>query len=164
MTVGEIVERVNAEGMPVVEVTGGEPLNQPETVDLLAALCDTGRRVLLETNGSLPVESVPAGVTIVMDVKTPGSGESKANRWENVGALKPGDEIKVVVCSREDYEWAVASLNARGVFGRIRVSLSPAAGLVAPTDLASWMVEDRLDARFQLQLHRILWPDADRGV
>lgn len=164
MSVGEILEKVRAEGMPVVEVTGGEPLHQDGAASLLAALCETGKRVLLETNGSLPIEGLHPGVTVIMDVKTPDSGESHANRWENLASLKPLDEIKAVICSRGDYEWVVANLTARGVFGRVRVSFSPAAGLAAPTDLAAWMLADRLDARFQLQLHRILWPDSDRGV
>lgn len=164
MSGAEIMARVMAEGMPVVEVTGGEPLHQPGTASLLAALCETGKRVLLETNGSLPIEELHPGVTIIMDVKTPDSGEASANRWENIASLKPLDEIKIVICSRGDYEWTVANLKAREVFGRVRVSFSPAAGLVTPTDLAAWMLADRLDARFQFQLHRILWPNTDRGV
>lgn len=164
MSIQDIVGRVVVEGMPVVELTGGEPLSQTGALELLKALVETGKRVLLETNGSLPVEGVPAKVTVVMDIKTPASGMAGFNRWENIAALKPEDEIKVVICGREDYEWAVSSLGNRNVFGRLRVSLSPAAGLVEPSDLAAWMMGDRLDARFQLQLHRILWPNLDRGV
>lgn len=164
MTVEAIVERVAALGMPVVEVTGGEPLYQSGATELLAALLNLGGRVLLETNGSLPLDRVPEGVSIVMDLKSPSSGMAEANLWENLKRLGPGDEIKVVLCSRADYEWAVSELRSRNVFGNLRVSLSPAAGQLPPEDLAAWMVADRLDARFQLQLHRIIWPRIDRGV
>lgn len=164
MSVEKIVERVRAEGLPLAEVTGGEPLAQEGTVELLHAMLASGLRVLLETNGSLALDSVPEGVSIVMDIKTPGSGMDGAMRWENIERLGPNDEIKVVVCGRGDYDWATAEFKKRGIFGRIRVSFSPCAGLVEPAALAAWMMEDKLDARFQLQLHRIIWPNVDRGV
>ncbi len=164
MTVAAVVTAVEREGLPTVEVTGGEPLHQEGAPALLRALVATGRRVLLETNGSLPLDPVPRGVCIVMDLKTPGSGMAAANRWENLAALKPTDEVKVVCRNRADYEWARDTLQRRGLVGRVRISLSPVWGEVEPAALARWMLEDRLDARLQLQLHRILWPAADRGV
>lgn len=164
MTIEEIVWRVRSEGLPLAEVTGGEPLAQEGTIDLLGALLASGTRVLLETNGSFPLDRVPQGVLIVMDIKTPGSGMDGSMRWENIERLGQNDEIKVVVCGRGDYDWAAAELKKRGVFGKIRVSFSPCAGLVEPAALAAWMLEDKLDARFQLQLHRIIWPNVDRGV
>ncbi len=161
---GEVLRAVAREGQGTVEVTGGEPLAQPGTPALLEALLETGRRVLLETNGSLPLDPVPRGVHIVMDVKTPGSGMAHRNRWENLGRLGPRDELKVVCRDRADYAWAVEELGRRNVFGRIRVSFSPVWGALDPADLAAWLLADRLDARLQVQLHRILWPHRDRGV
>lgn len=164
MAVGEIVDRVRLMGLPVVEVTGGEPLFQAHTPLLLTELLKLNSRVLLETNGSLPLDTVPEGVSIIMDLKAPGSGMAGKNRWENLSRLGAGDEIKIVVSDRDDYLWAVGELKARGVFGRVKVNFSPVAGTLEPATLAGWMVEDRLDARFQLQLHRIIWPGSDRGV
>lgn len=164
MTLSEIVAAVEREGLATAEVTGGEPLHQPGTPELLQALLATGRRVLLETNGSLPLEPVPDGVCVVMDLKAPGSGMAAFNRWENLAELAPTDEIKVVCRDRRDYEWARGALRDRALLGRVRASLSPVWGELDPAELARWMLEDRLDARLQLQLHRILWPAADRGV
>ncbi len=164
MGVEEVLRAVDREGQGTVEVTGGEPLCQPAAPALLEALLETGRRVLLETNGSLPLEPVPAGVHIVMDLKTPGSGMAERNRWENLERLGPGDELKVVCADRADYDWAVAELARRNLWGRVRVSLSPVWGRLDPAELARWMLADRLDARLQVQLHRILWPGRDQGV
>lgn len=164
MPLAAVVAAVEHEGLATVEVTGGEPLHQVGTPELLRALVATGRRVLLETNGSLPLEEVPPEVCVVMDLKAPGSGMVAHNRWENLAALKPTDEVKVVCRGRGDYEWARDALRSRGVLGRVRASLSPVWGEVEPAELARWMLEDRLDARLQLQLHRILWPAVERGV
>lgn len=164
LSVGEVVDRVKGYGLPVSEVTGGEPLFQENTPELLEGLLKVSKRVLLETNGSLDLSSVPRGVVKIMDVKTPGSGMEGANLWENLLLLTPLDEVKAVLTSRADYEWTVKNLKERDVFGRLKVSLSPAAGSLRPADLAEWMVADRLDARFQLQLHRLIWPEVERGV
>ncbi|MHB8767304.1 MAG: 7-carboxy-7-deazaguanine synthase QueE [Deferrisomatales bacterium] len=163
-SVAEVLAAVAEAGLPTVEVTGGEPLAQPGTPELLRALAGTDRRVLLETNGSLALDGVPPGVCVIMDLKAPGSGMADRNRWENLELLKAGDEIKVVCRDRADYRWAVEAVRTRGLEGRLRLNLSPVWGEVDPAELARWMIEDRLDARLQVQLHRILWPDADRGV
>lgn len=164
MDAAAIVADVKARGLPMVELTGGEPLLQEGTADLLWRLAGAGLRTLLETNGSLPVESVPPRVHVVMDLKAPGSGMAEWNRWQNLAALKSTDEVKIVLRDRSDYEWARQTLDERGVLGRLRVSLSPVSGELEPRALAEWMVEDRLDARLQLQLHRLLWPGTERGV
>jgi len=164
MSLAAVVRAVEQEGLATVEVTGGEPLLQAGAPELLRALAATGRRVLLETNGSLPLDAVPPEVWVVMDLKAPGSGMAAFNRWENLSALKPTDEVKVVCRDRPDYEWARDTLRHRGLLGRTRASLSPVWGEVDPAELARWMLEDRLDARLQLQLHRILWPAVERGV
>lgn len=164
MEVAAVVAAVEGAGLATVEVTGGEPLHQPETADLLEALARTGRRVLLETNGSLPLEGVPPGVCVVMDLKAPGSGMAEHNRWENLAALKGTDEIKVVCRDRADYDWARDALREHDLLARVRVSLSPVWGELPPAELARWILDDRLDVRLQLQLHRVLWPGTDRGV
>lgn len=164
LEVAAVVSAVRDAGLAMVEVTGGEPLCQPAAPDLLGALCREGFRVLLETNGSLPLEPVPPAVCVVMDLKTPGSGMADRNRWENLALLKAADEVKLVLTDRADYDWARNVLSERALLGRHRVSLSPVSGKLDPADLAAWMVEDRLDARLQIQLHRILWPERDRGV
>jgi len=163
-TIDAIVEAARAKGLPMVEVTGGEPLTQPAAGELLWRLAGAGFRVLLETNGSLPLDGVPPRVHIVMDLKAPGSGMVDRNRWENLELLKSTDEVKVVLRDRADYEWAREAWQERLAPRRIRTSLSPVWGDLPPAELAAWMVEDRLDVRFQLQLHRVLWPGAERGV
>ena len=164
LSVADAAQAVAEQGLATVEVTGGEPLQQPGCGELLQALAGTGRRVLLETNGSLPLDSVPPEVVIIMDLKAPGSGMAAFNLWGNLTRLRSSDEVKIVCRDREDYVWARETLRARGILGRVRVSVSPVWGELAPADLARWLLEDRLDVRLQLQLHRILWPDTDRGV
>ncbi len=160
----DVLAAVDREGQATVEVTGGEPLAQPGAPALLQALVDRGHRVLLETNGSLPLDAVPEAVRIVMDLKAPGSGMADHNRWDNLHRLGARDEVKVVCRDRADYRWARDTLGERGLLGRVRVSLSPVAGRLDPAELARWLLEDRLDVRLQVQLHRVLWPDRHRGV
>lgn len=138
-------------------VTGGEPLAQKECLALLVALCDAGYDVSLETSGALDIAGVDPRVSRIMDLKAPDSGECARNRWENLDCLTPRDEIKIVVASRADYEWARDQIRARQLDQRCPVLLSPAQGLVEPRALAEWILEDGLNVRFQLQLHKILW-------
>ncbi len=163
MAAEAIARQVAREGLATVEVTGGEPLLQPGTIPLLEEL-SRSRRVLLETNGSLPLEGLPPKVCVVMDLKTPGSGMADSNRWENLALLKPTDEVKVVCADRSDYEWAREMLAEHDLPRRTRVSLSAVWGALDPAELARWLLADRLDVRLQVQLHRILWPRAERGV
>ena len=138
-------------------VTGGEPLSQKECLPLLTALCDAGYDVSLETSGALDVADVDPRVSRIMDLKAPDSGESAKNLWSNLEALKQGDEIKIVIASRGDYEWARQVLRERQINRLCPVLLSPAGGLIEPQSLADWILEDGLDVRFQLQLHKRLW-------
>ncbi len=138
-------------------VTGGEPLAQKECLALLTALCDAGYDVSLETSGALDIAGVDPRVSRIMDLKAPDSGECARNRWENLDCLTPRDEIKIVVASRADYEWARDQIRARQLDRLCPVLLSPAQGLVEPRALAEWILEDGLNVRFQLQLHKILW-------
>ena len=138
-------------------VTGGEPLAQKECLPLLTALCDGGYDVSLETSGALDIALVDPRVSRIMDLKAPDSGECARNRWENLGSLNARDEIKIIVASRADYEWAREQLRERRLDARCPVLLSPAQGLLEPVQLAEWILADGLNVRFQMQLHKLLW-------
>ena len=140
-------------------VTGGEPLAQPNCVILLSRLCDEGFEVSLETSGAMDVSKVDTRVSRVVDVKTPGSREEARNRVENFALLTSHDQLKFVICSREDYDWSKAYLREHELPGRCQILFSPSYTQVPPRDLAEWILADRLPVRFQLQLHKILWGD-----
>ena len=163
-TLAEILDAVAACGCPLVEVTGGEPLLQPDALPLLAALADAGYEVLLETGGGLDITPVDRRVRRILDVKCPGSGEAEHNRWDNLSDLRPTDELKFVIADREDYEWARASVRERDLAERVPVLFSAVHGRLDPGALAGWVLEDRLPVRVQLQMHKILWPGVERGV
>jgi len=162
LTMQEILAWVAAQSPRLVAVTGGEPLLQPAVIPLLRELVGMGLRVLLETNGSLSVAPVPDGVTIIMDVKCPASGMHDRFDPDNLHRLRPGDEIKFVLCDRQDYLWAREFMQTHHLAGR-EVLLSPVADRLPPALLADWILADGLPCRLQLQLHKILWPDAIRG-
>lgn len=156
-TISDIAQHLKQYKTRYVTVTGGEPLAQPNCIPLLAQLCDQGYEVSLETSGALDVALVDARVIKVMDIKTPGSGEESKNKWENIAHLQSSDQVKFVLCSRADYDWAKAVLTRYSLSSRCEVLFSPAFGLVSPTELAEWLLQDQLAVRFQLQLHKILW-------
>jgi 7-carboxy-7-deazaguanine synthase len=160
----EVVARALELGDDLVELTGGEPLLQPEAYPLMTRLADAGKTVLLETSGAVDIAAVDPRVRIILDIKTPGSGEPAANIWTNLDRLKPIDEVKAVVCDRDDFDWAAAIVRDRHLTGRCPVLFSAAFGSVNPTELASWILESRLPVRLQLQQHKILWDPAARGV
>ncbi len=155
----EVLDEVAAHACPLVEVTGGEPLLQPGALPLLAALCDRGHEVLLETGGGLDISGVDPRVRRIVDVKCPGSGEAEANRWENLDHLRQTDEVKLVLADEADYRWAVRVVEERRLAERCPVLFSPVAGELDPRELAGWILRDRLPVRFQLQLHKLLWGD-----
>ena len=138
-------------------VTGGEPLAQKACLPLLTALCDAGYEVSLETSGALDISTVDPRVSRIMDLKAPDSGECERNRWENLPFLNPRDEIKIIVASRRDYEWAREQIRCHALDRRCPLLLSPAQGQIQPSELAAWILEDGLPVRFQLQLHKLLW-------
>ena len=154
-----ILERVRNFGASYVCVTGGEPLAQPNCLKLLARLCDAGYQVSLETSGALDVAAVDSRVSRVIDVKTPASNEASRNRIENFQHLTPRDQLKFVICSREDYDWSKAFLQEHRLGERCRILFSPSYNQLSPTLLAEWILADRLPVRFQMQLHKILWGD-----
>lgn len=156
----DILAEVARHGLRHVCVTGGEPLAQKACLELLAALCDAGHSVSLETSGALDIGGVDARVSRVMDLKAPGSGEAAKNRYANLALLSAHDEIKIVLADAADYEWAKRQITEHALAERCPVLLSPVAGSLAPAELAAWIVRDRLPVRFQLQLHKILWDDA----
>lgn len=159
-SIAEVCDAVASHGIRNVCVTGGEPLAQKSCLALLAALCDAGFSVSLETSGALDIAAVDPRVSRIMDLKAPGSGEVSRNRWENLAHLTAHDEIKIVLADEADYAWAKAQIALHGLAGRSTVLLSPVQGSLDPTLLAEWIVRDRLPVRFQLQLHKILWNDA----
>jgi 7-carboxy-7-deazaguanine synthase len=154
-----ILGKVGEFATPHVCVTGGEPLAQPNCRLLLTRLCDAGHRVSLETSGALDIAGVDARVSRVVDVKTPGSGESERNRIENLPLLTHHDQLKFVICSREDFDWSKAYIERHALSGRCEILFSPSYAQVSPKDLAEWILADRLPVRFQLQLHKVLWGD-----
>jgi len=155
-----ILARAADFGVRHVTVTGGEPLAQKECLSLLTLLCDAGYAVSLETSGALDISGVDPRVSRVVDIKTPGSGEVDCNRWENLDCIAPGDELKFVLCHREDYNWAKQVIVDRALAPRCDLLMSPVHGDLPPAELAGWIVADRLPVRFQMQLHKLLWGDA----
>lgn len=157
MELAAVLEQVAAFQPRYVTVTGGEPLAQKECPALLAALCDAGYSVSLETSGALDIGKVDPRVSRIVDVKTPGSGEVEKNCWTNLALLTPHDELKFVLCGEDDYIWAKRQLIEHRLSAKCPVLFSPVAGQLQPSLLADWILRDRLDVRFQLQLHKILW-------
>ncbi|MBN2415698.1 radical SAM protein [bacterium] len=162
-TIGELLARVDTFGCRLVEITGGEPLLQKAMPDLAERLVRKGHTVLVETNGTQNINVLPARAICIMDIKCPDSGEVEKTDWNNLDRLKQGDEIKFVVCSRRDYEWARGVIRKHELENRFTILFSPAAGKVRSADLAQWILDDRLAAILQLQLHRIIWPDEESG-
>ena len=157
--IDQIMEQVASHNTQYVCVTGGEPLAQKRCHDLLDRLCDAGYQVSLETSGAIDVSKVDKRVSRVLDLKTPDSGELERNLWTNLDVLTPHDQLKFVICSRRDYDWALAEIRSRGLEESTEILLSPAWEQQDATELAAWVLEDQLAVRVQLQLHKILWGD-----
>jgi len=163
MSIDDVVAQVKSYGCKLVEITGGEPLAQAESLDLIKRFCDDGYEVLIETSGSIDIEPVDRRATIILDIKCPGSGEVEKNRWENLQHLKPRDEIKFVIADRADYDWARRVIEERDL-NRWTVLFSPVWGEMNLQSLAEWMLADRVPARLQTQLHKHIWGAEARGV
>ena len=163
-SIADVLAQVAAFGVHTVEVTGGEPLAQRACIELLQALVDAGHEVLLETSGSLSIAEVPPEVVVILDLKAPDSGECDANHWPNIELLQPHHEVKFVLASRRDYEWARAQIRDHRLGERCIVLLSPVWGQIDMAAMVQWMLDDRLPARMSLQQHKVIWPAAARGV
>jgi 7-carboxy-7-deazaguanine synthase len=164
MTLDEIIGRVEHYNCELVELTGGEPLLQPEIPELARRLCDGGHTVLIETGGHRDISNLDPRVIRIMDLKCPASGECERNLWSNLEHLRPVDEVKFVIAGRDDYEWARATIRRHGLDDRAKILISTAYGLAGPREVVQWMLEDGLRARFQLQAHKYIWPPDARGV
>jgi len=163
-TLEALVEQVRGYQCPLVEITGGEPLLQDEVFPLMTRLADLGLTVLLETSGAHDLARVDPRVHVIMDLKCPESGECPGNRWENLALLKPSDEIKFVLASRPDFDWAAETIRQHKLDRRFTVLLSPVFGAVPPVQLAEWLLASGLQVRLQLQLHKYIWDPKARGV
>jgi len=157
MEVTSILSQVEAYGTKYVTVTGGEPLAQKECNVLLTALCDAGYSVSLETGGAMDIAAVDTRVSVILDIKTPGSNEEKNMLWENLAHIKTRDEIKFVLCSREDYDWAKQKILELNLAEKCSILFSPSYHELNPAELARWVLADKLPVRMQMQLHKILW-------
>jgi 7-carboxy-7-deazaguanine synthase len=160
MAIQDILETVANYKTDYITVTGGEPLAQPQCIELLQQLCDLGYRVSLETSGAMPVKEVDPRVIKIVDLKTPGSGEVSRNLYENINYLQPEDEVKFVICNRQDYDWScmqIDQLRLRDTGSEIL--FSPSQGELSPALLAQWILEDKLRVRMQLQTHKVIWGD-----
>lgn len=164
MDLGAIVSLVRDMGVPLVEVTGGEPLFQEATPQLMSLLLERGHTVLLETSGAFDLSPVPRDVHVIMDIKCPSSGMAGRMHWPNLGLLLPHHQVKFVIADRADYEYARRLILEQRLLDRVQVLLSVVAGRLDPRQVVQWMLEDRLPVRFQLQLHKYIWPPDMRGV
>ncbi|MEA3209248.1 MAG: 7-carboxy-7-deazaguanine synthase [Chthoniobacter sp.] len=163
--VSEVRDEVLALDCPLVEITGGEPLLQKNVLPLMAALCDAGRTVLIETSGAHDISRIDPRVHRIMDLKTPGSGEVARNLWSNIGHLAKRDEVKFVIGSREDYEWSSEQVRAHDLVSRCgTVLFSPIFDRIEPRQIVEWILADKLPVRFQLQMHKFIWDPKQKGV
>jgi 7-carboxy-7-deazaguanine synthase len=164
LSIGDIITEIRKYNCSLVEITGGEPLFQSESLDLMKQLAENGFEVLLETGGSLPVQNIDPRVRIIMDLKTPSSGMLKKNLYENINFLKKEDEVKFVIGSREDYLWSKNIVEKYSLEKKHHVLFSVVFGKLLPVELVNWILEDKLNVRFQLQMHKFIWKPEERGV
>ena len=164
MSINDILETIGQYSCKLVEVTGGEPLVQKECITLLKKLVDLDYEVLLETSGSLTIKDVPKQVINIIDFKCPSSGMKKKNHWDNINYLKPNDEVKFIIEDREDYEWAKIKIKQYNLNKKSKILMSPSYNKIEEKEIAEWILRDNLNVKFQIQLHKIIWKDTDRGV
>lgn len=162
MTLDQIMEEVEKYECKLVELTGGEPLLQPEIYELATRLADSGRTVLIETGGHRDISGLDPRVIRIMDLKCPASGECERNLWSNLEHLRPDDEVKFVIADRADYEWTLKTIREHELEDRVKLLISTAFGMIAAEKVVAWMLEDKLRGRFQLQLHKYIWQPDER--
>jgi len=164
LSLEEIISGVKKFDCKLVEITGGEPLVQSDTINLMQRLCDEGFEVLLETGGSLSIKEIDPRVKIIMDLKCPSSGMLKKNYYKNIDFIKPSDELKFVIGTREDYEWTKEIIQKYNLMKKCIILFSVVFGELEPVRLVEWILEDKLDVRFQLQMHKFIWEPTTKGV
>jgi 7-carboxy-7-deazaguanine synthase len=164
MSINDILETIRQYSCKLVEVTGGEPLVQKECITLLKKLVDLDYEVLLETSGSLTIKDVPKQVINIIDFKCPSSGMKKKNHWDNINYLKPNDEVKFIIEDREDYEWAKMKIRQYNLNKKSKILMSPSYNKIEEKEIVDWILKDNLNVKFQIQLHKIIWKDTDKGV
>ena len=161
----DIIRCIDSAGVGLIEITGGEPLLQrEETNSLIAQLLHRGYEILIETNGSIDIRNLDSRATVILDIKTPGSGMSHKMHFANLSNLKSSDEVKFVICNRDDYDWSKEIISRYGLEERCSVLLSPASGLLRPRELAAWIITDRLRVRLNVQIHKIIFGPGERKV
>jgi len=163
LSIEEIIQKIHSFGSPLVEVTGGEPLLQEETPELVKTLLCENYTVLVETNGTKDISVLPEKAIRIMDIKCPGSGQDHFMDWENISRLRKKDEVKFVLMDEKDYQWAKGIIEKFQLRKKAHILFSPVYGKLSPSDLAEWILRDRLPVRLQIQLHKILWPHIERG-
>src|SRR5947207_8230455 len=163
MTLSEILAEVERYSCELVELTGGEPMLQPGIYQLAASLADSGRTVLIETGGHRDISKLDPRVIRIMDLKCPASGECEKTLWSNLEQLRPVDEVKFVIADRGDYEWTLKTIREHRLEDRVKLLISTAFGMIELSRVVTWMLEDKLRARFQLQLHKYIWSPEERG-
>jgi len=163
-SIEEIINEVKKYNCKLVEVTGGEPLVQKESLELMKKLCDEGFDVMLETGGSLPIKDIDERVLIIMDLKCPSSKMEKKNLYENIDYLKPKDEMKFVIGNREDYDWSKEIISKYDLKDKSEILFAVVFGELEPVSLVNWIIEDKLDVRYQLQMHKYIWHPETKGV
>lgn len=164
MSISQIIDEVKKYNCKLVEITGGEPLFQNESIDLMKELCDEGFDVMLETSGSLSIKDIDARVKIIMDLKCPSSKMMKKNLYENIEFLKPTDEIKFVIGNREDYDWSKKIISDYRLNEKCEILFSVVFEQLKPVTLVEWILEDNLNVRYQLQMHKYIWDPKQKGV
>ncbi len=164
MSINDILKTIGQYSCKLVEVTGGEPLVQKECIVLLKKLIELDYEVLLETSGSLTIKDVPKQVINIIDFKCPSSGMKKKNYWDNINYLKPSDEVKFIIEDREDYEWAKMKIKKYNLDKKSKILMSPSYNKIKEKEIVEWILEDNLNVKFQIQLHKIIWKDATKGV
>jgi 7-carboxy-7-deazaguanine synthase len=164
MLLEDVFQQVLAYDCPMVELTGGEPLLQDESYELMKRLCDAGKRVLIETSGAIATNRTDPRVHVILDVKTPGSGEAASMDWTNLERLKPIDEVKFVICDRRDFDWSIEVVDRYKLTEKCPVHFSACHGRVGLEELATWILQSKRNIRFQIQLHKVIWGAETRGV
>ena len=164
MSINQILDKIRKYPCKLVEVTGGEPLVQKECIELLQKLVELNYNVLLETSGSLTIKNVPNQVINIIDFKCPTSNMEKKNLWDNINYLKNGDEVKFVIGDREDYDWAKRKIKKYRIEDKCSILMSPSYNQIQEKELVKWILEDNLNVRFQIQLHKKIWPEEEKGV